>query len=566
MTRNKKKFGQKLEDRRAEYTALRAEILQADRTCLLMMGYIFAAVGFLYANDSEWLVSLLSFVGLCYFTEKRFNIRLISTHIAEMGGFEWDKKIVEFRKKRQLRPFQRLRPYNVEALTCLFVALSPLFNGISDNVGKLVPDLWNYYLELSHDFDNSNISNLGKLNLWGYFNLLIKKFLQLNLDFTFCFWLIFLIFTLVYSLYGLHKYNFHKADKNEKKAKSKLMKMYPTMRHPSRYVWDFWYYHDPDTKLFHVFYLNADESLVPSEKHHFASRVGYATTYDFIRMDWGDESSFDILQPPLGHWANTSIWSGDIIKIKNGYLFFFTSRDRNQDDEMTQNIGVAHSNDNLSAKNWTIFNTRIQPQSHYQPRSVKHDLSIHAWRDPFLFRDQEHIYMMLSAKSNTDCIGRNGVVGLLRTNTNDFPKVVQGNQKWEYLYPLLQPSCYSEMEVPQLYKDSQDNYELVFSTWKEKDLAPTTKKAGGLQGITLPQTWDFNLDQKSSIAANPDFHLKPPDFHVLMPESHGLYACRIIPELGGEIVGFDIHHGGIRRSGVKTNFEAVERDFSDLSI
>ena len=71
----------KLEDRRAEYTALRAEILQADNICLLMMGYLIVAVGFLYSVRLEWLVSFLSFVGLCYFTEKRFSIRKIASFI-----------------------------------------------------------------------------------------------------------------------------------------------------------------------------------------------------------------------------------------------------------------------------------------------------------------------------------------------------------------------------------------------------------------------------------------------------------------------------------------------------
>jgi hypothetical protein len=46
----------------------------------------------------------------------------------------------------------------------------------------------------------------------------------------------------------------------------------------------------------------------------------------------------------------------------------------------------------------------------------------------------------------------------------------------------------------------------------------------------------------------------------------GLYACRIIPELGGEIIGFDHRHGGIRRSGVKTGFQYVNRNFSNINF
>lgn len=193
------------EDRRAEYTALRAEILDSDRTCLLMMGYLFAAVGFLYANDSEWLVSLLSFVGLCYFTEKRFSIRLISSHIASMGGFAWNQKFPQYLKEGKQNPCKLLHPFNVEAFTCLFVAVSPLFNGIYDNLGKLILDLWNYF-----DINNSN---QGKYTLdrWNYLLILYRKFWQLNPNLTDCFWGIFFILTLIYSIYSLIKYNFTKS-------------------------------------------------------------------------------------------------------------------------------------------------------------------------------------------------------------------------------------------------------------------------------------------------------------------------------------------------------------------
>jgi Glycosyl hydrolases family 32 N-terminal domain len=319
--------------------------------------------------------------------------------------------------------------------------------------------------------------------------------------------------------------------------------MFPSMRHPTRYVWDFWYYFDPESQLYHIFYLNADEILVPSEKHHHAACVGHGITSDFIRMQWGHDNSIDVVRPPKGHWANTCIWSGDVVKIKNGFLLFFTSRDRGQDDGMTQNIGMAYSPD-LFTDHWQLSSLRIQPSHCYQLKNSIGDLSTHAWRDPFLFHDRGQVYMLISAKSIDAPLGRNGVVGLLRLQDNDFSKGI-----WNYLDPLLEPGCYSEMEVPQLYLDSWGQYELVFSTWAKNDFSGATRQSGGLQGVTGPD--------------NRSFTSQP---HVLMPEKHGLYACRIIPELDGEIVGFDIQEGGIRRSGVKTNFQAVNRDFSTYSF
>jgi hypothetical protein len=319
--------------------------------------------------------------------------------------------------------------------------------------------------------------------------------------------------------------------------------MFPSMRHPTRYVWDFWYYFEPETRLFHVFYLNADEILVPAQQHPHGACLGHGITADFIRMDWGHDQRFQVLSATPDHWANTSIWSGDIIRINNGFLLFFTSRHASQDDGMTQNIGMAYA-PSLTADRWQLSPLRLQPDHGYQRRHTPGDLTTHAWRDPFLFQADGQIYMLLSAKAIDDPLGRNGVVGLLRLQDNDFSQGI-----WDCVDPVARPRCYSEMEVPQLFQDSQGQYELVFSLWAKNDFATSTRQAGGLQGLTS--------DRWQRFKGQP---------HVLMPEQSGLYACRIIPELEGEIVGFDIEQGGIRRSGVKTHFRPVNRDFSSFSF
>ena len=317
--------------------------------------------------------------------------------------------------------------------------------------------------------------------------------------------------------------------------------IYPTMRHPNRYVWDFWYYFDPEAQAYHVFYLNADPERVPQGKHHLSSQVGYGVTTDFLRMDWG---SCDVLTADPDRWDNTSIWSGDIIRIKDGFLLFYTSRSSEEDDGNTQNIGIAFA-DRIDTNQWEpLPGIRIRPDpSIYEPRHVPGDISTHAWRDPFLFRQCEQAYMLITAKSVKRPAGRNGVVGLLRSSDG-------GLSNWDYLEPMSNPGCYSEMEVPQIYKNVNDAYELVYSSPERFDLAPTTDAQGGLHGITSPDFEGFSIQHP----------------HIHMPEKSGLYACRIIPEMGGEIAGFDTRTGGIRRSGVKTGFRHVDRDFTMCSI
>ncbi len=347
-----------------------------------------------------------------------------------------------------------------------------------------------------------------------------------------------------------------------------------SMQHPSRHVWDFWYYFGPKSKLFHVFYLNADRALVSSNQHHHAACVGHATTLDFVTIDWGDESDFNLLKPPPDHWANTCLWSGDIVRAKNSYLMFFTSRDRHQDDGMTQSIGVAHTTD-LFSNQWYFFDTQITPKCFYQTRGVADDLTIHAWRDPFLFRHRasRQIFMLVSAKALHGPMGKRGVVALRQVADDSFAQAVRGDREWQYRSPLLDPGNYSEMEVPQLYQQAEGGYELVFSCWAKYDFSPLTGGVGGFQSITVPQLWaegrDGQRPAREGVGAAENcspLPLASQPIRVLAPETQGLYACRVVPELGGEIIGFDMQTGGIRRSGVPTNLTAMDRDFSDLAV
>lgn len=310
------------------------------------------------------------------------------------------------------------------------------------------------------------------------------------------------------------------------------------MGNSNDFIWDFWYYFDSDKKLFHIFYLNANKNLVSANKHHFHSRVGYGTTYDFKNIKYLNRN---ILEASDRNWANTSIWSGDIIKINNGFLLFFTSRNRYEDDGLTQNIGIAYAKKDFN--NWTVSNIRIRPNLAYERKNLEGDTTIHAWRDPFLFRIDQQVYMLVSAKSINSPIGRKGSVGLLKMKNNSF-------YEWEYCNPISEPSYYSEMEVPQLYINSRNQYELIFSCRSEYDLAPTTNKAGGLQSLISSNWQNFRNSQ----------------VNVLLPENSGLYACRVIPELDGEIVGFDLENGNIHRANVRVDVKHINRNFEDLNF
>jgi sucrose-6-phosphate hydrolase SacC (GH32 family) len=312
------------------------------------------------------------------------------------------------------------------------------------------------------------------------------------------------------------------------------------LAYSDRYAWDFWYYFDENKGIFHVFYLNADRSLVPENRHHFASRVGYAITKDFSTIERVNDSVFAASEEG---WDNTSIWTGDVVRVRKGYLLFYTSRDRGAGDGLTQNIGMAFSQNLVDWQR--IPNLRIAPDpTFYEASTVTGDTGVHAWRDPFVFNLDAETYMILAAKAKKHPLGRKGTVALLKA-------IDRSLLVWKALPPLYSPGWYGELEVPQLYRETDSRLKLVFSVPGSLDLAPNTRRAGGFQmvGVSQPQV----SGTRPLAASNPA---------VLLPYSSGIYACRVIPELNGEIVGFNIEAGGFRRSGVTIDLHSMNRDFS----
>jgi beta-fructofuranosidase len=171
--------------------------------------------------------------------------------------------------------------------------------------------------------------------------------------------------------------------------------MYTLLKHPKRFVWDFWYLYGKKTSIYHVLYLNTDPAQVLNNQHHLSSVVGYAVTKDFTHMEWID---CDVFQAKPDGWDDTSIWSGDVIQCRDGYLFYYTSRNSHVDDGITQNIGMAFS---TNFRDWRrVDSFRLEPKTpYYEARSVRGDDTIHSWRDPFLFIYKNNIYMLIAAKN-----------------------------------------------------------------------------------------------------------------------------------------------------------------------
>ncbi|MBL0716993.1 MAG: hypothetical protein JJV89_02985 [Desulfosarcina sp.] len=149
-----------IENTRAEHSALRQEILHADRTCLLLMGYLIAVTGaagsaFVIESNSfaGWVLSPIWLIGFWYFTEKRFVIKRNGLYIEQyieksQDGFGWQSFLTRSRNEKSIRPALPWGPYYIEAAVSALVIISiPIVGYVKLNWG-----FNNFYLPSSTAF------------------------------------------------------------------------------------------------------------------------------------------------------------------------------------------------------------------------------------------------------------------------------------------------------------------------------------------------------------------------------------------------------------------------------
>jgi hypothetical protein len=126
------------DDRRAEYEALRAEILYSDQICLIITGALLSGslalltfvIGTLGKPELVALLSPVWLIGYLYIGEKRFVIETIAMYMRQRiepeSGFGWEEWL---RAERQGRgQFRRVFPYYIETIVSgVTVVGLPLF-------------------------------------------------------------------------------------------------------------------------------------------------------------------------------------------------------------------------------------------------------------------------------------------------------------------------------------------------------------------------------------------------------------------------------------------------------
>lgn len=211
---------------------------------------------------------------------------------------------------------------------------------------------------------------------------------------------------------------------------------------------------------------------------------------------------------PAPAWDDLAIWTGCVVPTPDGgWLMFYTGVSR-ADGASVQRIGAAHSPDLHTWQRMGDAPLVCADPRWYETRP-EHTVDGVAWRDPWVFADQDGRWHMLVTASAVDWgAATGGVIG--HAVSDDL-------LRWEVRPPLTQPGRHRCLEVPQVVEVAGKHL-LVHSI-------PRAENAE--DALPLGDTW-------CAAAEGP---LGPYDLDdAWRLEDSGLYAGRLVERDHGELV------------------------------
>lgn len=278
-----------------------------------------------------------------------------------------------------------------------------------------------------------------------------------------------------------------------------------------RWIWDSWYAKDGDT--YHAFYLCASRGLGDPERRHRYTNVGHAVSRDLVNWEVLPDALSPSDSPAFDSWTT---WTGSVVQDDSGLWWMFYTGTSREDSGEEQKIGAATSPDLMT---WTKVSkdALVAPDSQWYEKLDFNSWHDEAWRDPFVFKSDDHWKMLITARSNKgDSKGR-GVVGL--ATSDDL-------LRWKVEKPIsTSGSGFGQLEVLQ-YAVVDGVPTLLFCcgwTELEDSRKSVTPKLGGVYSLAVDEDLE-EVDISSSI-------------HFPSDE---LYACRLVqgPDGGWNLIGF----------------------------
>ena len=189
---------------------------------------------------------------------------------------------------------------------------------------------------------------------------------------------------------------------------------------------------------YHLFFQNS-----PDELSFNNMRWAHIVSKDLIH--W--ESLPEALIPEIGQPDEFGCWTGSVIHHHNQFHIFYTGHNKTADGR-NQTICHAISSDLISWKK-DENNPILVPQT---PFSVLEDA---AWRDPFIYQDDDEFRMILTAELP-------GVPALLKGCIGEFRS--KDLIHWQDASVLYAPLESQKLECPDLFR-LQDKWYLLYSDY-----------------------------------------------------------------------------------------------------
>jgi beta-fructofuranosidase len=211
----------------------------------------------------------------------------------------------------------------------------------------------------------------------------------------------------------------------------------------NKWIWDFWLAKDADD--WHIYFLQADNSLPDPEMRHRNVTQGHAISKDLV--NWTHKGT--CFTPSKGPaWDDWTTWTGSVIQDETGLWHLFYTGTTKEKEGLHQRIGHATSTDMHS---WVRVGDGLcldlaGPNAKYYEEYTPGHWHDRAMRDPWVMRNPEGkgwiMYFTARVPGRIEP-NNGGAIGFATSTDLDT---------WTLQKPVYDGGHFGQLEVPQVFK------------------------------------------------------------------------------------------------------------------
>lgn len=236
-----------------------------------------------------------------------------------------------------------------------------------------------------------------------------------------------------------------------------------------RWAWDFWLADDGDS--YHLYYLNAPDSLEHEDLRHRNARIDHAVSTDLTQ--WAPVGN---VLAAAGGGADdaTACWTGCVVPHDGAWTMFYTGSRFFPESGPNANVETILAAESTDLDVWhRRGGIAVRADARWYEVFGSSEWREEAWRDPWVARVGDHWAMYVTARANHGDIDDRGVIGYA---------VSEDLKTWRVQPPLSEPgSGFAHLEVPQIV-EIDGRWVLIFSC-PTSALSRQSRAAGRTGGI-----------------------------------------------------------------------------------